>query len=271
MPDLGPLGRHRRAGIITAATIIAGILAVALSLPGPRAAHAQSTSSGVRVAIISPANGGGAAGQTLEAGVFAIVNDTSVTLSVPSVTVAFSDPSIFYSASLNGPGVKGGSGAPWSHNVRLLTSPHVNASSTFYFSPAIQIAPGGEPAFALTVTMASSISRNETDGVAYAGMFSPTASGASAPLSLALAIVGLAMAALPGGTRRRATTIAALAILLTLGAPGCGSDNSSPSSTQSVTAVSVSASPSAIPGNNPISVSATVSGLPLRLGVVSWH
>ena len=270
MPNLGSLIRHRRAVTITGVTVIAAALAMAAVLSGPRAAHAQSASSGVRVAIISPANGGGAAGQTLEAGAFAIVNDTPFTQSVSSVTIAFSDPSIFSSAGLSESGVKSAfpSSVHYDNQFTPGTPSHVSASSTFYFGPALQIPPGGEPVFALTVKMATSISRNETGSVAYAGMISTTTTGTSAPLWMALAIVGLAMAGLPAGKRRRATIIAALVILLTLGAPGCGGDNSSASSTQSVTAVS------AVPNVSHAFATSEpdlVSGLPLRLGVVSWH
>lgn len=279
MTNFNRLTRHRRAITNTGAAVVAAALAIGAALSGPQRAHAQSSSGSLRVAIISPANGGGAAGQSIEAGAFAIVNGTSVTQSVSSVTIAFSDPSIFSSASLiqpssnvRSPGYNG-SNLP-GNNVVLsgpssLANANPAASTTFTFNSPYPIPPGGEPVFALIVKMATSISRNETGNVAYAAMASPAASGAGAPLWMALAIVGLAMAGLPAGKRRRAITIAALVILLTLGAPGCGNDNSSASSTQTVTAVNALPRLSVHYDNR--TLPAADPGLPLRLGVVSWH
>ena len=114
------------------------------------------------------------------------------------------------------------------------------SSTTFTFNSPFPIEPGGEPFFGLTVKL-SPLSRNDTSGVAYAGVVEFTAvRGAGMPLWMVFAILGLAMAALSGSTRRRIWLLAGLMMLLAAGAPGCGGDSSGPgpSSTQTVTAVS---------------------------------
>ena len=191
------------------------------------------------MSIVSPANGGGAPGQTLQAGVFAITNNLAVPQTVSSVTIAFSHPALFSSATLK----------PLSPNLARFdvngpppgpptASPPV-ASTTFYFGFPVIIGPGTEPDFALEVKL-SPLSRNESGNVAYAAMTpEPLVRKAGAPLWIAFAILGLATAALSEGKRWRAWLIAGLLVLFAIGAPGCGSDSGSsgPSSTQTVTAM----------------------------------
>src|SRR5216683_1853689 len=54
----------------------------------------------VRRAGVSSADVVGATGQTLQAGVFAITNNLAVPQTVSSVTIAFSHPALFSSATL---------------------------------------------------------------------------------------------------------------------------------------------------------------------------
>ena len=232
----------RRAGVASAAIVVVVVLVSAL--PPTRLVRAQGAVSrtlvngpGLTVSIISPANGGGAPGQTLQAGVFAITNNVDAPLTINSVTIAFSHPSMFSSATL-----KPLNPTPFSPirrpTVRPPSPPAASppvASTTFSFGFPVIIGPGSEPAFALEVTL-SPLSRNEPGNVAYAAMTpGPLVRRASAPLWIAFAILGLATAALSAGTRRRAWLIAGLVVLFAIGAPGCGSDSGSPSSTQTVT------------------------------------
>jgi hypothetical protein len=135
-----------------------------------------------RWSIISPANGGGAPGQTLEARVFAITNNSTFTQNVESVTISFSRPSLFSSAILKPPA----DDQPASQNISgnplaPVTISPPGASTTFSFSTPISVAPGDQSAFALEVKM-SPISRNEPDDVRYASLLPQSrASQAAAP------------------------------------------------------------------------------------------
>jgi hypothetical protein len=229
------------------------------------------------VSIISPANGGGAPGQTIEAGVFSIINNLPVSILVGSVTISFSNASLFSSATLNPPapvlqqldisGIVG----PGQNVAVTVSGP--TSSTTFAFNPPFAIGPGGEPFFGFTVKL-SPLSRNDTGSVAYAGLTEcPAAGGAGVPLWMAFAMLGLAMAALPENTRRRIWLLAGLMILLAGGAPGCGSDSGGrndsgrPSSTQTVTAVSAASSFAGVVSRTVGLV--TVTGLPLKLGTIT--
>ncbi len=261
------------------------VAAAAVMLAAAPQAHAQVATQSrevtqhLTVSIVSPANGGGSAGQTLEAGVFALKNDSTSgdAQSVGSITLTFSDPSLISSATLSGPGarfdVHGPSGrfgyvsaaaGPFEPTVSRPAG-----TTTFTFNPPIEIPPGSEMGFTLTVKLSDAVGLNEGGNVAYASMV-PGAPmrGAGAPLWMALAIVGLTMAALAGGTRRRAWLIAGLLILLAAEAPGCGSD-SAPSTTQ--TEVAVAGTPVLLLPSDvrPLTLPpTTIGGLPLRLGTL---
>lgn len=125
------------------------------------------------------------------------------------------------------------------------------------------IGPGSEPTFALEVTL-SPMSRNEPGNAAYATITSDLV--AAQPLWIAFAIVGLATATLSAGTRRRAWLVAGLVILFAIGAPGCGSDSGSPSSTQTVTVVAATLESSISVNATPLP--AEVAGLPLKIGTI---
>jgi hypothetical protein len=255
---------------------LAVALVVAAALAAARPVRAQSVSRTVSgpvltVSIISPANGGGTPGQTLQAGVFAVTNKLDITQTVNSVTIAFSNPSMFSSATLAPPAPGPGPSHVPSFVFPLpqpgpVTVSPPSSSTTFTFNSPFFMGPGGEPFFALTVKL-SPLSRNETSGVAYAEVIEgSSARGASAPLWLAFAIIGLATAALSEGTRRRAWLIAGLPLLFVIGAPGCGGDSNSPSSTQTVTAVAAQAN---VTGNALIvPMPAVVTGLPLKIGTI---
>jgi hypothetical protein len=247
----------------------AAVLAVAI--PAVRRAQANSlifpeTNPALTVSIVSRANGDGAPGQTLEAGVLSIINGSSALAYVNSVTISFSNPSLFSSATLNPP-------APVVESIQVdqngarvpATASPPTSSTTFTFNPPFAIGPGGEPFFGLTVKL-SPVSRNETNGVAYAGVTQGTAAqGVGAPLWIAFAMLGLATVTLSEGTRRRAWLIGGLLVLFAVGAPECGGDSGSgPSSMQTV--VTVSASGFVVAGN---ASPATITGLPLKLGTIT--
>ena len=243
-------------------------LVVAAAMFAARQARAQDTP--LTVAPISPEGGSGAPGQTLPDGVFALINNLPYTQTIVSITITFSNPSLFSSAILTGPNRASASSNPVvaidSNSPPSASSKHPPASTTFSFIPPIVIGPGGRPFFALMVKLASAQSRDEHGGIAYASM-TPWAHGTSGPIWLAFAILGLATATLPAGTRRRAWLLMALMLLLAAGASACGGDSSNPSSTQTVTAVAatIDTPPLVTPEGSP----APPAGLPLKLGTVT--
>jgi hypothetical protein len=264
--------RVRRAGVASAAIVVIVVLIAAL--PSTRLARADN-GPGLTVSIVSPANGGGAPGQTLQAGVFAITNNLAVPQTVSSVTIAFSHPALFSSATLKPLitiAVDYNRPPPGPSPV----SPPL-ASTTFNSGFPVVLAPGSVTDFALEVTL-SPLSRNESGNVAYAAMTSePLVRKAGAPLWIAFAILGLAMAALSEGKRWRAWLIAGLLVLFAIGAPGCGSDSGSsgPSSTQTVTAVAAEAEVVfQVERETGVAQSVTplpaiVAGLPLKIGTIT--
>jgi hypothetical protein len=264
--------RVRRAGVASAAIVVIVVLIAAL--PSTRLARADN-GPGLTVSIISPANGGGAPGQTLQAGVFAITNNLSVPQTVSSVTIAFSHPALFSSATLKPLitiAVDYNRAPPGPSPV----SPPL-ASTTFNSGFPVVLAPGSVTDFALEVKL-SPLSRNESGNVAYAAMTpEPLVRKAGAPLWIAFAILGLATAALSEGKRWRAWLIAGLLVLFAIGAPGCGSDSGSsgPSSTQTVTAVAAEAEVVfQVERETGVAQSVTplpaiVAGLPLKIGTIT--
>jgi hypothetical protein len=267
-----PHRKVRHAGIASAAIVVVVFLispflptrVVCAQVVVGRSLDVVSGQPSLTVSIISPANGGGAPGQTLQAGVFAITNNLTVPQTINSATIAFSDPALFSSATLNDTSARFDVNGPPPGPSPV--SPPL-ASTTFTSGFPVVLAPGSVTDFALEVTL-SPTSRNESGYVAFAAMTpGPLLRKAGAPLRIALAILGLATAALSEGTRRRAWLIAGLLILFAIGAPGCGSDSgSSPSSTQTVTAI---IGPIATSG---VAISAVgdiaAGGLPLKIGTV---
>ena len=264
--------RVRRAGVASAAIVVVVVLIAAL--PSTRLARADN-GLGLTVSIVSPANGGGAPGQTLQAGVFAITNNLAVPQTVSSVAIAFSHPALFSSATLKPLitiAVDYNRPPPGPSPV----SPPL-ASTTFNSGFPVVLAPGSVTDFALEVTL-SPLSRNESGTVAYAAMTpEPLVRKAGAPLWIAFAILGLATAVFTEGKRRRAWLIAALLVLFAIGAPGCGSDSGSsgPSSTQTVTAVAAEAEVVfQVARETGVAQSVTplpaiVAGLPLKIGTIT--
>lgn len=244
-------------------------MVVTATLSSTRQACAQNTN--LTVAPISPEGGSGASGQTLPAGVFAVINNLPLTQTVSSITITFSKPSLFSSATLAGPDGASASSNPLfafdSNEPAPTNSKHPPASTTFSFVPPVAIGPGGRPFFALTVKMVPAQSRDEHGRVAYASM-TPWGHGAGESLWLAFAILGAALATLPAGTRRQVWLLAGLMILLAAGTSSCGGDSSNPSSTQTVTAVAaeIEFSSSLITS---VGSPAPPAGLPLRLGTVT--
>jgi hypothetical protein len=260
-------GSRRRLDCARLASAV-GILVAALILGHIGAAQGASDGGGgaLTVSIISPANGGGAPGQTLQAGVFAITNNSSATQMIKSVTITFSRASLFSSASLKPPTLA----LPLSQNVTGNPSAPVTASppaasTTFSFNEPIGIAPGAQRVFALEVTM-SPVSRNEPDNVRYASILPESyAPEVASPLWILLALIGLITAALSERAVRRAWLIAGLLILLCIGAPGCGSDSDSPLSRQMVTSASASTELAGVVERNTVPI---ITGLPLDIGTI---
>jgi hypothetical protein len=228
-------------------------------------AQTDAEGGNLAVSIISPANGGGAPGQTLQAGVFAITNDSTFTQNVESVTISFSRPSLFSSAILKPPA----GDQPVSQNISgnplaLVTISPPGASTTFSFSTPISVAPGDQSVLALEVKI-SPISRNESGDVRYASLLPRSrASQAAAPLWIALSFLALVTGALSDRAARRAWLLAGLVILLCIGAPGCGGDSGGPSSRQMVTLVTATHQAGVLERNP----NSTVTGLPLNLGII---
>jgi hypothetical protein len=271
MVSLEMKGGPNRPTLATAAVVVALVVAAALS--ASRLAYAQSMT--LTVSPIAPEGGSGAPGQTLPDGVFAVINNLPFTATISSITITFSDPSLFSSATLTGPNGASALSNPLnsfqvsdSNRPPPASSKHPPASTTFGFSPPVVIGPGGRPFFALTVKVAPSQSRDEHGSVAYASMTpGAPARGAGVPLWMAFAMLGVAMATLPAGTRRQAWLLAAVMILLAAGTSSCGGDSSNPSSTQTVTAVTAEIETSAFV--TAVGSHAPPAGLPLKLGTVT--
>ena len=212
--------------------------------------------------VISPASGSAQPTQTIQLGVFGLINNSATQpVAVNNVTLEFSNPGLFSSTTLTAVGASPSTAAP----------PAAINVYNFVIPPAIQ--PGQELAFSLAVTLANTTSRIETGGVAYARVgFGPGVPSEGNALWIAIGAIGLAMLALPGGRRRRIWLAAVLIFLLASGAPGCGSsgggggDSPTGSSAQSVTAVSAFALTS---GGIDGPAVKTVTGLPVNLGSIT--
>jgi hypothetical protein len=167
--NLERLHRRVRSCLVVSAAIVAVVLGVAAAATQPRA---QSTSQhdvagpALTMSIISPANGGGAPGQTLQAGVFAITNNLTEALTINSVTIAFSHPALFSSATVSDTSVRFDTNSPPSGPSPV--SPPL-ASTTFTAGFPVLLAPGSVTDFALEVTL-SPTSRNQSGNVAFATM-----------------------------------------------------------------------------------------------------
>jgi hypothetical protein len=234
----------------------------------PPPVNAQGSSTTFTVSIISPANGGGAAGQTLEAGVFAITNNTDTTQPLRSVTIAFSNPLLFSSATLMlmpslPPGVVPNQRIIGPPSPPTLSPPAV--STTFTFDPPVGIAPGVQPVFALRVKLSAIAERDPVGSVAYASVQQTKAvRGSTVPAWIAFALIAAAIASIPGGRRRRVA--GALIIVFVIAALGCGGDRRS-ASTQTVTALRI-----AVARDIARAVAqppAPTAGVPLRLGTIA--
>ncbi len=242
---------------------------VVLFAGAPREACAQrdfaaASAASVTAEVVSPAAGSAAPTQTIQLGVFGLTNNsTGVAVAVNSVTLTFSDPGLFSSTTLSAVGASPSVAAP----------PAANNVYNFTIPPVIQA--GQELTFSLTVTMANTTSRNETGGVAYAGMITaPAFTGETSPLWIGFVAIGLVSLVLTADRRWRVWLVAAAILLLAATAPGCGSttgggsDEPTGSSGQSLTAVAAVAVPfggGALPSPVPV----TISGLPLNLGSIT--
>jgi hypothetical protein len=235
-----------------------------------REARAQSdlagaaSSANVSAVVVSPASGSAAPTQTIQLGVFGLTNNsTNLAVAVNSVTFSFSDPGLFSSTTLSAAGASPSTAAPPA------------ANNVYNFSVPAVIQPGQQLTFSLTVTMANTTSRIETGNVEYAGAIAaPRFASDARSLWLGFVAIGFAMLALPAGWRGRVWVVAAAIILLSAGAPGCGStggggsDQPTGSSAQSVIAVAAIAVPFGTGGGaTPSPV--TVTGLPLNLGSIT--
>jgi hypothetical protein len=90
-----------RARLASAAIVVVVLgVAAAARLARAQPRFQEFSGPGLTVSIISPANGGGAPGQTLQAGVLAITNNLAVPQTVSSVMIAFSHPALFSSRDI---------------------------------------------------------------------------------------------------------------------------------------------------------------------------
>ena len=212
------------------------------------------------VTVTQSGNGSGKPGSTVAGGTFSITNNTSGTESISSVTIAVSDPKVFSSMTLTA-----------TLGAQTVSGPVTPARSTaFTFSPGLSLASGQSVSFALNTVIAMHHAMSDARPIqfAYAGIIPSTGKRKADTSGLGTLLIGFALLgmALRGGSERRRMRIAgfaALMILLTLGAPGCGGSGGgalppTPSSTQMVTAATVT-----IDGTAQV-----VGGLPATLGTI---
>jgi hypothetical protein len=214
------------------------------------------------VQVTSDGTARGSPGSTVNAGDFTASSPSSNTWTISSVSVSFSDPQLFSSATLTAE--NGGS----SETV-TVTPP---ASSTvFAFSPPLSVAAGTSPRFNLTATIASPSAMIGSRQAVYASVLGVgEANSRRGPAGLGLllgcfSILGGALSKVNKACRRRPAMVGAFAMFLfAAAAAGCGDRSSmgamdTPSSTQAVSAIS------ARDGDGAVSF----TGLPATLGTIT--
>jgi hypothetical protein len=210
---------------------------------------------GPGVVSATPVKVSGKAGETVDAGTFTVNNTSSDSETIESVTVSFSDPGLFSSASLSA--TVGGT----TQQSQAATPP--SASTTFTFSPALVLPPGGTASFSLSATVASKTAARERRlMIAYAG------DGARGPRGggdlrglISLCLIGLGLCVVDRRRLRRTALIAVMMLALGTGLSACGGGSggasTTPSSSQNVTQIT---GPSG---------AIDYSGLPASLGKVT--
>jgi len=218
-------------------------LSVQPKVGGPEHPPANVTST--------PVTNVAAPGAAVGAGTLTIQNPSSVTESIASASINVSHPGVFSTMTLSGAG-----------QSVTVTSP--SATTKFTFTTPISIPAGGSVTFSVNAVIAMHPVMLGSE-IKYAGL-APTKSlpitPSTWPLTGGLLMLGVALLGLPDSTRRRAIIIAVLGLGLAAASAGCGGSSSGPilvSSTQQVTAVTISAEGAA----------ATVKGLPANLGTIT--
>ena len=193
----------------------------------------------------------GAPGATVAAGTFTIRNSLNVVGSVTSATISVSHATLFSSMTLSGGG-------------QSATATPPSATTTFTFPVPIIVPARGS----VTLSLSAVIGLNPVmlgRAFQYASLTVNTPSPSNRgvwPLEGSLALLGIALMALPNCTRRRALIIAVLILGVAAAATGCGGGSNGPTrfaSTQQVTAVAFTT------GGTPD----RVEGIPAPLGTIS--
>jgi hypothetical protein len=181
---------------------------------------------------------------------------------ISSVTIGVTDPKVFSSLTLLA--TIGG--------AQTVSGPVTPASSTiFTFSPPLSLPTGQSAKFALStvISMHPAMNDQRRGQYAYAAII-PTTSGKDenwgglGPLLFGLALIGVSLLGTSERRRLRIVAFTSLALLIALGAVGCGGGGGggapevTPSSTQIVQAASVTLG----------SVIQPVGGLPATLGKI---
>lgn len=177
----------------------------------------------------------------MSAGVFTVRNTSSSTEQISSVTILFSDPTVFDLATLTA--AVGGSTS--------TASLRPGGTTPFALSPSLAVAPGEICTLTLTVRIASGTAALEAPRVIHAAAI-PIRGMPSALLILLLAMLTPVVS---GG---RGMRVLAIIVLLAAAQAGCGGDGSGgqPSSAQTVSRVEASNA------GGPVSF----QGLPMLLG-----
>jgi len=235
--------------------------AIPSSTPTPTAVPSSTPTpaKGGRATLVSPSESKGKPGSSVDLGSFSYAPSDSAQQSISSVTVSISKPRIFSSLKLTVTIQRATVG------TSSATGSALASTTNFTFSPPVTVAAEQSPTFVLTGVIAGghSASLEPGRGVAMAGIVEGSAHVASATLMLALGLIGLCLMPMGIQNRRRASILAALALLLAVDAAGCGGSSSSgapatQASRQEVTAMNV--------GEGGASV--TVLGLPIDLGSI---
>ena len=229
------------------------ILTVCCVAGAPAVAGAQ-----VSVAVTSTVAITVSAGDDISnAGAFTVTNTSGANITISSINISATAPSIFTSMTLTGQ-------VPGSSALAVLSNPNPpGTSNTFDFS-ALPVLPNGQAAtFTLsavassspvpTPTPSASSSDLKRGPTAYAGLTWPSPFKQSRMSSLMLAAMALGMLAMTGRLRRRHLVVLAMALILAATEVGCGNTTNSinGTSTQAVQTITVSSggAPTGLPAN----------------------
>jgi hypothetical protein len=258
-----------------------GVTPTPTAAPTPTSALPTSTPTATATVIPTPppsaggvvsvqSNGGsGGLGQSVPAGSFSVLNTAPFSEVITAVNVSFSQPQVFFSATLTGT-------SPDSTGLASASATPPSATKSFILSQPLVVNSGDSASFNLTVTLAISVALSvpgEPGPIAYAAVISAPAAimdrVGPGPGS-SLLVIGMSLLVIGAATRRRAIALAMMALFVAVAAVGCQGGSSSSSSSSGIGPVA-SASRQTI---NQIKATANgsrvaFSGLPADLGDVS--